>query len=180
MITTGFLIALAVALAVVLLRAILRHHRPVPGLQALEEYTRPVDLAAFRNLIDPAEEDYLREHLPPGKFHTVQRQRLRAALGYVESTAYNAAILLRVGEAACHDPNPEVAAAASELVNSALRLGTNARLATLVLYGRLLLPDARIPVGRRVTDTYENLTQGLVRLTRLQDPASAARISAAV
>lgn len=180
MITTGFLIALAVAVVVVLLRALLRHHRPVPGLQVLEEYTRPVDLAAFRNLIDPAEENYLREHLPAGKFHAVQRQRLRAALGYVECTAYNAAILLRVGEAARRDPNPEVAAAAGELVNNALRLGMNARLATLVLYGRLLLPDARISVGGKVTETYERLTQGLERLTRLQDPASAARISAAV
>lgn len=180
MITTGFLIALAVAGFVVLVRALWRHHRPAPELQVLEDYTRPVDLDAFRNLIDPAEEEYLREHLPAGKFHAVQRQRLRAALEYVQRTAYNATILMRVGEAARHDPNPEVAAAASELVNSALRLGINARLATLVLYGRILLPDARISVGRRVTETYENLTQGLVRLTRLQEPASAARISSAV
>jgi len=180
-ITTGFLIALAVAVVVILVRALLSHHRAsVPRLEVLDDYTRPVDLAAFRNLIDPAEEEFLREHLPAGKFHSVQRQRLRAALEYVERTSYNASILLRVGEAARRDSNPEIAAAATELVNHALQLGINARLATVALYGRILLPDARISVGRKVTETYEHLTEGLVRFTRLQDPAAAARISAAV
>jgi len=179
MITTSLLIALAVVAVGVLFWAFRRHHGPVPELQSLEEYTRPVDLAAFRNLIDPGEEDYLRSQLPARQFRPLERQRLRAALEYVERTTYNAAILLRVGEAARRDPNPEVAAAAGELVNNALKLSMNARLATLVLYARILLPGARISVGR-ITDTYENLTLGLVRLTRLQDPAFAARISAAV
>jgi len=179
MITTALLIVFALVAALVLFRTARRQHLPVPGLQALEEYTRPVDLAAFRNLIDPAEEDYLREHLPADKYRAIQRERLRAALEYVERTAYNGAILLRVGEAARRDPNPEVAAAARELVNNALRLRLNARLATVVLYGRIVLPGARISVGR-VTDTYENLTQGLVRLTRLQDPAYATRVAAAI
>jgi hypothetical protein len=179
MITTGILIALAVLAVVVLLRAVRRHHRPVPELQALEDYTRPVDLAAFRNLIDPAEEDYLRQQLPAEQFRALQRQRLRAALEYVRRSAYNAAILLRVGEAARRNPSPEVAAAASELVNQAVQLCVNARLATLVLYARLVLPGARFSVGR-LTDRYENLIQGLVRLTRLQDPACATRIAAAV
>ncbi len=179
MITTALLIVFALVAALVLLRAARRQHLPVPDLQTLEEYTRPVDLAAFRNLIDPGEEDFLREHLPADKFRAIQRERLRAALQYVERTAYNGAILLRVGEAARRDPNPEVAAAARELVNDALRLRLNARLATVVLYGRMVMPEARISVGR-VTDTYENLAQGLVRLTRLQDPAYATRVTAAI
>jgi hypothetical protein len=179
MITTSIFVALALVAVLVLFRAVLRHHRPVPDLQALEGYTRPVDLAAFRNLIDPAEEDYLREQLPAGQFRSLQRQRMRAALEYVRRTAHNGAILLRVGEAARRDQNPEVAAAARELVNSALRLRMNAMLATVVLYGRIVMPGARISVGR-VTDTYENLTQGLVRLTRLQHPAYATRVSAAI
>jgi hypothetical protein len=179
MITTALLIVFALVAVLVLLRAARRQRLPVPDLQALEEYTRPVDLAAFRNLIDPGEENFLREHLPAGEFRVIQRQRLRAALQYVERTAYNGAILLRLGEAARRDPNSEVAAAARELVNSALRLRLNARLATVVLYGRMVMPGARISVGR-VTDTYETLTQGLVRLTRLRDPAHATRVSAAI
>ncbi len=176
---TLILVAAALLLAALLLRAARGHAQRVRELPQLEGLTRPVDLAAFRNLIDPAEEDYLREHLPAGKFRAIQRQRMRAALEYVRRTAYNGAILLRVGEAARRNPNPEVAAAARELVNNALRLRVNAMLATVVLYGRIVMPEARISVGR-VTDAYENLTQGLVRLTRLQHPAHATRISAAI
>ncbi len=178
MITTTLLIAFALAAVLVLMWAA-RRQKPVPDLQALEAYTQPVDVAAFRNLIDPAEEDYLRERLPAGKFRAIQRERLRATLEYVRRTACNAAILLRVGEAARRDPNPEVAAAARVLVNNALRLRINAMLAIVVLYGRIVMPGARISVGR-VTDAYENLTQGLVRLARLQDPAYVTRVSAAI
>jgi len=179
MITTTLLIVFAVCGLLVLVWAFRWRRHPMPDFQGLEDHTRPVDLAAFRNLIDPAEEDYLRQHLPAGKFRALQRDRMRAALEYVRRTAYNGAILLRVGEAARRNPNPEVAAAARELVNSALRLRMNAMLATVVLYGRIVMPEARISVGR-VTDIYENVTQGLARLSRLQDPAHAARVSAAI
>jgi len=64
-------------------------------------------------------------------------------------------------------------------MNDALRLRMNAMLATIVLYARIAVPGARISIGR-LTDIYENLTQGLVRLTRLQSPARAARVSSAV
>ena len=179
MITTIAIVTFAVLVLVTLGWALLRHHGPAPDLQTLDTYTRPVDLAAFRNLIDPSEEDYLRGHLPAGKFRSIQRQRMRAALEYVQRTAYNAALLMRVGEAARQSENAEIASAASALVNDALRLRMNAGLAILFLYARIALPGSRISVGR-VTDVYESLTAGLLRLTRLQDPAAAPRISAAV
>lgn len=179
MITTTLIIAFVVVVFLVLIRAVLGRHVPAPSLQVLDAYIQPVDVPAFRNLIDPAEEDYLREHLPAHTFRGIQRQRMRAALEYVQRTAYNGAILLRLGEAARYDHNPAVAAAARELVNNALRLRLNAKLATVALYGRIAMPGARFSVGR-ITDAYENLTQGMVRLARLQDPASAARVSAAV
>ena len=179
MITTILLVVFAVVAMLVLVGAVRRHYEPVPDLLALEEHTRPVDLAAFRNLVDPGEEDYLRQRLPADVFRSIQRQRIRAALDYVRRTAYNGAILLRVGESARHDHNPEVAAAARELVTNAVRLRLNAKLATLVLYGRIVMPDARIPVSR-VTEAYEHLTQDLVRLARLQTPGSVTRVSAAV
>ena len=179
MITNALIIAFVVVVLLVLVRAALTRHVSAPSLLALEEQIKPVDMPAFRNLIDPAEEDYLREHLPTHTFRDIQRQRMRSALEYVQRTAYNGALLLRVGEAARRDHNPAVAAAARELVNNALRLRLNAKLDTVVLYGRIAMPGARISVGR-ITDAYENLTQNLVRLARLQDPASAARVSAAV
>jgi len=179
MITTIVLIAFALLAVGVLIRAVRRRRSSVPELPALDSYTQPVDLAAFRNLIDPGEEDYLRQSLPAVQFRSVQRERLHAALEYVRRTAYNGALLLRVGEAASHDTNPEVAAAGRTLMNDALRLRMNAMLAMIVLYARIAMPGARISIGR-VTDVYETLTQGLVRLTRLQNPAQTARVSAAV
>jgi len=179
MITNTLIIAFVVVVCLVLVRAALARHVSSPSLLALQEQIKPVDMPAFRNLIDPVEEDYLREHLPAHTFRHIQRQRMRAALEYVQRTAYNGALLLRVGEAARRDHNPAVAAAARELVNNALQLRMNAKLATVVLYGRIAMPGARISLGR-ITDAYENLTRGLVRLARLQDPASAARVSAAV
>jgi len=179
MITTAILIAFALLAVGVLISALRRRRVPVPELPALDAYTQPVDLAAFRNLIDPAEEDYLRQRLPAGQFRSLQRERACAALEYVKRTAYNGALLLRVGEAASRDQNPEVAAAGRTLMNDALRLRMNAMLAMLVLYARLAVPGARISIGR-LTDVYESLTQGLVRLTRLQNPAQTARVSAAV
>jgi len=179
MITTTLIVAFVVAVLLVLIWAALGRHLAAPGLQGLDGYLRPVDMPAFRNLIDPTEEDYLREHLPAREFRAIQRQRLRATLEYVQRTAGNAAILLRVGEAARRDHDPEVAAAARALVNNALRLRMNAMLAMVALYGRIVMPGARISVGR-VTDAYENLTQALVRLARLVDPAYAAHVSAAI
>jgi len=179
MTTTALLIAFAVLVALTLLWATRRYSQPLPDLLALEGYTRRVDLAAFRNLIDPAEEGYLRERLSARQFRAVQRRRMRAALEYVGRTAHNAAILLRVAGAARRDRNPEVAAAARELENDALLLIVNARLATLVLYARILMPGKRISLTR-VTNGYENLTQDLVRLARLQDPAYATRIAGSI
>jgi hypothetical protein len=176
---TFIIIAAALLLAALLLWAARGHAQTIRELPQLETHTRPVDLAAFRNLIDPAEEEYLREHLSPTTFRAVQRQRLRAALEYVQRTAYNAAILLRVGEAARRDPSPEVAAAGRDLVSNALRLRVNAKLATVVLYARIIMPGARVSIAR-VGDTYENLTQGVVRLARLQDPAYVTRVSAVI
>ena len=179
MITTAILIALALLVMGVLVGALRRRRAPAPDLPALDAYTQPVDLAAFRNLIDPAEEDYLRQQLPAAQFRSLQRERTYAALEYVKRTAYNGALLMRVGEAASHDQNREVASAGRTLMNDALRLRMNAMLATIVLYARIAVPGARISIGR-LTDIYENLTQGLVRLTRLQSPARATRVSSAV
>ena len=51
---------------------------------------RPVDVEAFRNLINPAEDEYLRHRLPPSQFRIVRRERLRAMAAYVQLIASNA------------------------------------------------------------------------------------------
>ncbi len=169
--------AVALLLAVFLLRAARGHAAMVRELPELEGLTRPVDLAAFRNLVDPAEEEYLRANLPRRQFRMIQRQRMRAALEYVERTKHNGAILLRLGESARRDADSEVAAAGRELASRALRLRIIAQLATGILYARITIPEAHISIGK-VTDMYENLTDGLFQLTQLQNPTYANRIAA--
>jgi hypothetical protein len=151
----------------------------VRELQELESRTRPVDLESFRNLTDPAEEEYLRQHLPPAEFREIQQERLRAALGYVERVAYNASLLLRVGEAARENADPEIAQAAGDLVESALRLRLYALLAEGLLRARILVPGGRWSPARVVAD-YQGVRERVARLCRLQVPERAGRIAAAL
>lgn len=176
---TLIVFAVALLLAALLLRAARGHAAIVRELPELEGLTRPVDLAAFRNLVDPAEEEYLRAHLPRGQFRMVQRHRVRAALDYVERTRHNGAILLRLGESARRDANSEVAAAGRILVSRALRLRMSALLATGILYARIAMPETPISIGR-ITDIYESLTDGVRRLTRLQKPDYLNRVAAVI
>lgn len=173
------LVALAASLAVALLLAVRGQRLRVSGLDDLEGRTQHLDLAAFRNLTDPGEEEFLRAELSPTLFRKVQRERLRAAADYVRRAAANAAVLLRIGEAAQRDPQPAVAAAGQELVASALRLRLYTMLALGLLYARIVLPGARLS-ALPVVDRYERLVDGVARLGRLQRPAYAGRLSAQV
>ncbi len=91
-------------------------------LEEPTEHIRAVDVEAFRNLIDPGEEEYLRTNLSPAEFRRIQRERLRAAVEYVSCAAHNAAILLRLADAGRRSSNPATAEAAQKLVDNALRL----------------------------------------------------------
>jgi hypothetical protein len=133
------------------------------------EHIRAVDVEAFRNLIDPDEEEYLRANLSPAEFRRIQRERLRAAVEYVSCAAHNAAILLRLADAGRRSSNPATAEAAQKLVDNALRLRLYALHAIPRLYLGMILPGSRIsPV--RVVDRYEQMTRLVVLLGCLQYP----------
>jgi hypothetical protein len=118
---------------------------------------RPVDVRAFRNLIDPAEEEYLRSNLSQSEFAAIRRQRLRAAIAYIACASHNAAVLMRVGEAARLSAEPSVAEAGEKLVDSALRLRLFAFQATAKLYVGILLPGMRVS-AISLADSYERMT----------------------
>ncbi len=132
-------------------------------LDNASEHLRSVDVEAFRNLIDPAEEEFLRANLSPEEFRRVQRERLRAAAEYVSAVAKNAAILLRVGEGARASSNPETAALAQQLVDTALRLRLYALQALTVLYLGMILPGRHISV-MRIAERYEQMTRQVTML----------------
>ncbi len=145
-----------------------RHAVGVSRVSELQGTTQIVDLAAFRNLVDPAERAYLQEQLPPAEFRKIQRERLRAAVKYVEGVSENAAVLVRLGQAARADADANVALAAEQLVNTALRVRINAAEARLRLYAAIAMPS--LPVSRpRVSESYERLTGIVARLGTLQN-----------
>lgn len=155
-----------IALVSVLVVARGRAHA-VRQIEDVSAAVRPVDLAAFRNLMDPREEEYLRALLPPRSFRRVHRLRMAAAADYVRGAASNAAVLIRLGEAARSSPDPQIAEAAGKLVNDALRLRMLAVVAVLRITTSKLVPSVglfRVPVGEQ----YEQLVGQFAVLGRLQ------------
>jgi hypothetical protein len=128
---------------------------------------RPVDIRAFRNLVDPSEQEYLRSHLPPPDFKAVQRERLRAAAGYIACASHNAAVLVKMGEAARRSADPTVVEAGDKLVDSAIRLRLFAFQARGKLYLGILLPGRRIS-SLGLAESYERMTVQGFQLGRLQ------------
>jgi hypothetical protein len=128
---------------------------------------RPVDLRAFRNLIDPAEEDYLRRNLPRAEFGEIHRERLRAAIAYIASASHNAAVLMRVGEAARRSPELSIAEAGEKLVDSAIRLRLFAFQANARLYVGIIFPGMQVS-AHSLAERYEHMTRLGFLLNRLQ------------
>jgi hypothetical protein len=139
----------------------------VTTVAELQGKLRPVDIIAFRNLVDAEEEEFLRENLPSPTFRSVQRERMRAAAEYVQCVAHNASVLLRLGEAARLSADPEIAQAGRELVESALRIRIYALSAGLKLRVSMVMPGLHISPAAFST-SYENLTGVVSRLGRLQ------------
>jgi hypothetical protein len=137
------------------------------NLGELASRLRPIDVEAFRNLIDEGEEDYLRERLTAREFRSIYRERMLAAAEYVWCASQNAGILTRLAEAARQDPDPATAAAAEKLLDNALRLRLYAFQVVPRLYLAVVLPWT---AGKTifVADTYDTITRQYVMLGCLQ------------
>lgn len=169
-------IAAAVALGVILRLAATQSLQTKKNAD-LAIAIRPIDIAAFRNLTNPAEDDYLRRRLPAAQFRAVRRERLRAMAAYVQVIGHNAAALVRVGEAALASGDARLIEAAQLLVNDALLLRRNAAVAMIRIYLALAWPASDFAAAR-VIDRYEHLNGAAMLLGRLQNPAASVRLSA--
>jgi hypothetical protein len=163
----------AATLAVILKLAV---SRSLPVGSGPGQRIHPIDVQAFRNLIDSAEDEYLRQHLSPPQLRTVRRARLRAMAAYVRLAAYNSTVLMRIGEEALASNNPHTLEAARELVNGALLLRRNTTLALARIYFSLAWPNHGF-AAVRIADHYDRLGRSAMLLGRLQNPAQPLRIS---
>jgi hypothetical protein len=171
------LVIAAVVALVIILRLAITRSLQARGRASLAATIRPIDIEAFRNLINPAEDDYLRRRLPPAQFRVVRRERLYAMAAYVHVVADNAAVLVRVGQTAVASGDPRLAGAAQRVVNDALLLRRNTTVALLRIYLAVAWPNSRFATGRLV-DGYEQLSGAAMLLGRLQNPAVPVRLSA--
>lgn len=175
--TLAIVLVLAAVLALaVILRIAVSQRLQVARGASFTGQIQAIDVEAFRNLADPAEEQYLRRRLPPSKYRAVQRARLRAMAAYVQIAAANASVLVRIGQAALAAGNPRTADAAGKLVNDALLLRRNATLALVRIYIELSWPGYGL-AEVRVADHYDRLSGSAMLLGRLQNPGLPVRIS---
>ena len=171
-----FVIAAIIALAVILGIAVTRN-RQISRSNASAGQISPIDVEAFRNLVDPAEDAYLRKRLSPSDFRRVHRERLRATAAYVKESGRNAALLVRIGQAALSTGDARTLAAAQKLVDDALLLRRNAAFVLLRINIALALPNLGL-AATPVVDSYERLSSSAMLFGRLQSPATPVRISA--
>jgi hypothetical protein len=173
--TIIILLLAALALVVVLFYTARGNAAKIDGVDGLQGLTEPLDLPAFRNLMNPEEEEFLRTNLPPRDFRRVQRERLGAATAYVRCAARNAAVLVRLGEATSVEASAEVSQVGQELVTEAIRLRAFAILALCMLYIKMAVPDSRLSLVQ-VPRLYEHVIGRVGYLARLKRPAQAGHI----
>lgn len=176
--TLAIILVIAAALALVfILRVALTRGLQVREAASLAGQIHPIDVEAFRNLVDPAEDDYLRRRLPAAEFRLVRRERLRAMAAYVQAAGRNAAVLVHIGQNALPASNAHTAEAARRLVDNALLLRRNAAFALLRIYFALAWPNSGFAAAP-ILHGYEQLNGSAMLLGRLQNPAAPVRISA--
>jgi hypothetical protein len=180
--TITILIVVAVlALALMVGLALSRVLQPSPGAKLpganSDAQIEPIDVAAFRNLVDPAEDEYLRRHLTPAQFRVTQRSRLRARAAYVLVARKNAAVLVRIGQTALATHDAHAQEAARQLVNDALLLRRNATVALVRVYADMVWPN-RSSAAAGLIEGYERLSSSAMLLGRLRNPAVAVRVTA--
>lgn len=143
----------------------------------VSEQIQPIDLEAFRNLVDPTEDDYLRRCMPLSEFRRVQRDRLLAVAAYVKIAARNAALLAGIGQDALAAADPSTVEAARQLVERALSLRRNSALALIRIYLQFVWPRSGFAAAP-ILSAYEKLNGTASLLGRLQNPARPIRIAA--
>ena len=157
-------IALITLLAVLLLLSFgylaARRGKRLPDPDEALAVIRSLDIEAFRNLVQPEEEAFLRARLPVPEFRRIKRERSRAALTYVAALSEVSLQFVRLGDAAQRSAVPAIAASGKQLANSAVYL----RLRTMDARVRLTLAAAFPDLA---TDPLSPLLEHYDRVTSL-------------
>lgn len=170
MLATFFVVLSAVALLVLFL-LIRRHLFGGQTVDNLASALRPIDIDAFRNLVDNREQEFLREHLPPREFRRVHRERMRAAVEYVCAAAQNAGRLVQLAQAAQESADPAISSAAENLLANAIQLRLYAFRTIPRLYVSMMFPGT-MQASKRFAEDYDVVKRQMIVLACLQSPVA--------
>ena len=165
------LVGVALFALVILVYVAIRNRTRRVDLEEAVQTFRSLDIEAFRNLVDVAEEAFLRNNLSPRKFREIKRQRAWAALIYAWEAGRAAAALAQIGQAAQMSSDPKIAASGLQVAESAFRLRLQTILACLRLLTEILLPDLEGRPVPPLVDQYERASETLFRLGRFSSGA---------
>lgn len=134
-------VAIAVVLAALFAYLAAGRSRDPLAIDKARALMGSLDIEAFRNLVDPREEAFLRSSLPPDQFRTIQRERAWAALAYVRTLSDIALEFSHFGHAALRSPDPHLAELGRQIVAGAIRLRLDALKAGGRLFVAATFPD---------------------------------------
>jgi hypothetical protein len=170
--TISLIFVIISLIALVLLVPLIVGRSRKPDLDALAAQLQPIDVNAFRNLIDVREQNFLRQRLPASEFRKIHRERMLAAADYVWAAAHNSGILVRLAQAAQNDPDPAVAATADSLLENALDVRLYSLRVVPRLYLSMVFPSVSYAPAR-VAESYETAARKAVMLRVTQSQAHA-------
>jgi hypothetical protein len=166
MIAASTLVAVALIALVIVVYVAIRNRTRRVDLEGTIQAFRSLDIEAFRNLVDPAEEAFLRHHLPPRKFREIKRRRAWASLLYAWEAGRAATALAKVGQAAQRSLDPEIAASGVQVTENAFRLRLQTVSVSLRLLTEVLVPGLSSRSFPSLADPYERAAETLFRLSR--------------
>jgi hypothetical protein len=177
MILAIILVIAAILVLLVILGIAVSRGLQVSHNASLAGQIQPIDIEAFRNLVDRDENSFLRRRLSAGAFRAVQRERLHAMAAYLRTVGRNADILIRISQSALNSSDARTVEAARQLADQALLLRRNVIFALARIYVALPWPTARLAADPLV-ESYERMSGSAMLLGRLQNPSAPVRLSA--
>jgi hypothetical protein len=151
-----------------------RRTRDFPDLDQTVTAIRSLDIEAFRNLVDPQEEEFLRTSLPAQEFRRIKRERARTALVYVRELSKASLQFARFGDAAQRSPDPVIAAWGKQIANSAIYLRLRTLDASVQLILSATFPDLPPRPLRSLLEHYDRATCLLLKHNVLRGAQSQA------
>ena len=174
MIVYSILLAASLLSVLALYRLVRGRDAEVRDTRDLASHAVPLDLEAFQNLLDAADDAFLRRNIPPLQYEVIRRMRVRAALAYLETVAANTAIVLRLAESMRTSAAEAIPEPGQAVVNEALRLRALCLLAILRLRWDFFFPGGWGKVATLLSD-YRRLSLGITEMVRAREPALAAQ-----